>query len=121
MPQEPSFLGTNIMLVLGKLYVSTVGTTLHIGTPKAHPASSEGTSMVAQRHILPHPLRTDDSSAPCRRGRMCLRMRSLRLNNLWSLQCWGTAATTIQDDVHHTHSISNRHLMTGTWYLSHTF
>ena len=49
MLQEPSFLGTNIMLVLGKLYVSTVGTTLHIATvhPKALPGSPKGTSSPA--------------------------------------------------------------------------
>ena len=32
MSQEPSFLGTNIMLVLGKLHVSPAQTTLRIGS-----------------------------------------------------------------------------------------
>ncbi len=46
MPLTPSFLGTSIMLVLGKLDVPTEGTTLYMAPchPKAHPTQSESTS-----------------------------------------------------------------------------
>ena len=65
MLQEPSFLGTNIMLVLGKLYVSTVGTTLHIATvhPKALPGSPKGTSSPAYSVRTTHLLRPDEAGS----------------------------------------------------------
>ena len=70
MPLAPSFLGTSIMLALGKLDVLTAGTTLY--TAPCHPkellASSESTSRVARRHILTRPLRAAAPSAQCRRA-----------------------------------------------------
>ena len=63
MSQEPSFLGTNIMLVLGKLHISTVGTTLRIGTvnPKALPGAPKGTSSPACSVRTTRLLRVDEA------------------------------------------------------------
>ena len=50
MPLAPSFLGTSIMLALGKLDVPTEGTTLYNGT-----LPSEGASHPVGKHFLSRP------------------------------------------------------------------
>ena len=68
MPLAPSFLGTNIMLALGKLHAPTLGTTIYIGT------------MFAQRHIPPHPKALPESpegtSSPTRSVRTTRLLRA---------------------------------------------
>ena len=65
MLQEPSFLGTNIMLVLRKNHVTSAQTTLRLGT-----FSPKGTSCLIRRHFPGRPKAHPLPPAPCGRPQL---------------------------------------------------